>query len=165
MSLRSPRPSLPGACHRPQDATGRRGVDGVFRAPEWLCPVRLELPAANGTSQVRAIAEAYGVAATRGPGVWSDRVHPRRTGAPSDTAERWSARRDLAPRLRVFARVRQTVCFRFGASGGQAFGTPGAGGSFGFADPETGIGFAYAMNRTGFRLWDDPREVALRDAL
>lgn len=55
--------------------------------------------------------------------------------------------------------------FRFGASGWKAFGTPGAGGSFAFADPETGIGFAYTPNRAGFRLWDDDREVALRDAL
>ncbi len=55
--------------------------------------------------------------------------------------------------------------FRFGTSAGRAFGTPGAGGSFGFADPDAGIGFGYAMNRSGFRLWDDPREVALRDAL
>jgi CubicO group peptidase (beta-lactamase class C family) len=61
--------------------------------------------------------------------------------------------------------VKPFPSFRFGASGGQAFGTPGAGGSFGFADPETGVGFAYAMNRTGFHLWDDPREFALRDAL
>ena len=54
--------------------------------------------------------------------------------------------------------------FRFGR-GEQAFGTPGAGGSFCFADPEAQVGFAYAMNKTGFYLWDDPREKSLRDAV
>jgi CubicO group peptidase (beta-lactamase class C family) len=53
---------------------------------------------------------------------------------------------------------------RFGSSD-KAFGTPGAGGSFGFADPDTGIGFAYAMNKAGFHLYNDPRELALRQAL
>jgi CubicO group peptidase (beta-lactamase class C family) len=52
----------------------------------------------------------------------------------------------------------------FGSSE-KAFGTAGAGGSFGFADPDTGIGFAYAMNRMGFHLWSDPRELALRHTL
>jgi CubicO group peptidase (beta-lactamase class C family) len=61
--------------------------------------------------------------------------------------------------------VKPFPSFRFGSSANQAFGTPGGGGSFGFADPDVGVGFAYAMNRTGFRLFDDPREVALRDAL
>jgi len=52
----------------------------------------------------------------------------------------------------------------FGSSG-NAFGTPGAGGSFGFADPDTGIGYGYVMNKMGFHLVSDPREVALRNAL
>ena len=54
--------------------------------------------------------------------------------------------------------------FVFGSSG-HAFGTPGFGGSFGFADPETGTGFAYVMNRIGFHLLSDPRELAVRQAL
>ena len=32
-------------------------------------------------------------------------------------------------------------------------------------DPDTGIGYAYVMNRLGFHLWSDPRELALRQAL
>jgi CubicO group peptidase (beta-lactamase class C family) len=52
----------------------------------------------------------------------------------------------------------------FGSSN-KAFGTPGFGGSFGFADPNTGIGFGYVMNRLGFHLCSDPRELAVRQAL
>lgn len=52
----------------------------------------------------------------------------------------------------------------FGSSG-EAFGTPGFGGSFGFADPDTGVGFGYVMNRLGFHLVSDPRELAIRQAL
>jgi CubicO group peptidase (beta-lactamase class C family) len=52
----------------------------------------------------------------------------------------------------------------FGSSD-DAFGTPGAGGSFGFADPDTGIGFGYVMNKLGFHLVSDPRELGLRNAL
>jgi CubicO group peptidase (beta-lactamase class C family) len=54
--------------------------------------------------------------------------------------------------------------FMFGSTD-KAFGTFGAGGSFGFADPDTGIGFAYVMNRLGFHMWSDPRELALRQVL
>jgi CubicO group peptidase (beta-lactamase class C family) len=54
--------------------------------------------------------------------------------------------------------------FVFGSSG-RAFGWPGAGGSFGFADPDTGIGFGYVMNRLGFHMFSDLRELGLRQAL
>ncbi len=36
---------------------------------------------------------------------------------------------------------------------------------FGFAVPDTGIGYGYVMNRLGFHLVSDPRELALRNAL
>jgi hypothetical protein len=54
--------------------------------------------------------------------------------------------------------------FVFGSSE-RAVGTPGMGGSFGFVDPETGTGFACAMNRLGYHLVSDPRELALRQTL
>jgi len=34
-----------------------------------------------------------------------------------------------------------------------------------WADSDTGFGFACAMNRAGFHLYNDPRELALRQVL
>lgn len=70
-------------------------------------------------------------------------------------------RRRYSPRTRLHQTFPK---FRFGSSD-RAFGTPGAGGSFGFADPDTRVGFAYAMNKAGFHLYNDPRELALRQAV
>ena len=53
--------------------------------------------------------------------------------------------------------------FRFGVDN-KAFGCPGAGGSFGMGDPSAELGFAYLTNKMGFRLFDDPREKAVRHA-
>lgn len=126
---------------------------------------RLELPASNGIGKVRDMAKAYGEFATGG----------KRLGLREETlnALKQPANPPRDGLLDVVLGV-ETIfslgyakpfpAFRFGL-GDQAFGTPGAGGSFCFADPEAQIGFAYAMNKTGFYLWDDPREKSLRDAV
>ena len=127
---------------------------------------RAEIPAANGIGEPRAVARAYGEFATGG----------RTLGLSEATLEALSrpavppsgGRVDLVLHVEsVFSLgyVKPFPRFSFGTGADLAFGTPGAGGSFGFADPDVGVGFAYAMNRTGFRLYDDPRELALRDAL
>jgi CubicO group peptidase (beta-lactamase class C family) len=46
-----------------------------------------------------------------------------------------------------------------------AFGHDGFGGSAVGADPEAGVAFAYVMNRMGLNLVDDPRKMALIDAV
>ncbi len=125
----------------------------------------VEVPAANGIGLVRSIAKAYGVFACGGAEV----------GLTQDTFEALITPA-TAPSNGTFDQVlRVNTSFSLGymkpfpefqfGSNSHAFGTPGMGGSFGYADPATGIGFAYAPNRSGYYLWDDPREKALRDAL
>ncbi len=125
-----------------------------------------EIPAANGTGEVRAVARIYGDLATGGSGLG---LAPGTLRALSEPAQPPSeGLRDVVlrvPTMFSLGYLKPFPRFRFGSSADLAFGTPGAGGSFGFADPDTGIGFAYAMNRFGFRLYDDPRELALRNAL
>jgi CubicO group peptidase (beta-lactamase class C family) len=127
---------------------------------------RAEIPAANGIGTARAVARAYGEFATGGAalGLTAETLDAlQRPAVPPS-----GGRMDLVLHIEsVFSLgyVKPFPRFTFGSSAELAFGTPGAGGSFGFADPDTKLGFAYAMNRTGFRLYDDPRELALRDAL
>ena len=127
--------------------------------------LKIEIPAANGVGSARAIAAAYGEFATGG----------KRLGLSPSTLEALSSpaaaptggREDVVlgiESLFSLGYVKPFPRFRFGTSEGLAFGTPGGGGSFGFGDPAVGVGFAYVMNRTGFRLFDDSREIALRDA-
>ena len=125
----------------------------------------VEIPAANGIGTARSVAKLYGCAATGGsdlgltPSVFDALAKPAAPPA--------AGLRDMV--LHVDSAFSLGYCkpfptFRFGSSD-KAFGHPGAGGSFGFADPDTGIGFAYAMNRSGFHIYSDPRELALRRAL
>ncbi len=127
---------------------------------------RAEIPAANGIGTPRSVARAYGEFATGGPalGLAPETLDALQRPAAAPSGGRMDAVLHIES---VFSLgyCKPFPRFTFGSSADLAFGTPGAGGSFGFADPDTKIGFAYAMNRTGFRLYDDPRELALRDAL
>lgn len=126
---------------------------------------RLELPASNGIGRVRDMARAYGEFATGGAALGL-------TPATLDALKRpASPPRDGlvdvvlgVETIFSLGYAKPFPDFRFGLNE-EAFGTPGAGGSFCFADPAAQLGFAYAMNKTGFYLWDDPREKSLRDAV
>lgn len=125
----------------------------------------VEIPAANGIGTARSVAKAYGSVAAGGsdlgltPGVLDALATP--AIPPTKGLRDKVLHVDTTFSLGY---VKPFPKFMFGSSG-KAFGTPGAGGSFGFADPDTGIGYAYAMNRAGFYLYNDPRELALRQAL
>ena len=125
----------------------------------------VEIPAANGIGTARSVAKAYGCAATGGRelGLTADTLAAVTKSAVTPTG----GIRDKV--LHVDSMFSLGYCkpvphFTFGSSD-KAFGTPGLGGSFGFADPDTGVGFAYVMNRLGFHLWSDQRELTLRQAL
>ena len=125
----------------------------------------VEIPSANGTGNARAVAQLYGAAATADTRLGLTDMTIAELRAPARNPS--GGVRDKV--LRVDSEYSLGFCkpfphFVFGSSN-QAFGTPGFGGSFGFADPETGIGFAYTMNRLGFHLLSDPRELRLRQAL
>ena len=123
-----------------------------------------EIPAANGFGNARSIARIYSSLATGGHELgitsrtWQELIAPV-------VAPQWGCR-DAIMKIETrynFGFSRPSIGMQFG-SGPTAFGCPGAGGSFGMADPAEHLGFAYVTNKMGFRLFDDVREKAVRDA-
>ncbi|MEB3034455.1 serine hydrolase domain-containing protein [[Mycobacterium] nativiensis] len=125
----------------------------------------VEIPSANGIATASAIARLYGAAATADPGLpLSAGVREALIAMPAPPTR---GERDKVLGVEVLFSLGLSKP-AFGAvfgSSDKAYGTPGFGGSFGFADPDTGVGFSYVMNRLGFHLYSDPRELALRQAL
>ena len=125
----------------------------------------VEMPALNGIGTARSVAKLYGSVATGGSelGITTPTFDALTKPAmpPTDGSRDKTLHIDTAWSL-GFAKPSPKLVF---GSSEKAFGHTGIGGSFGFADPDTGIGFAYAMNRLGFHMWSDPRELALRQAL
>lgn len=124
----------------------------------------VEVPAACGIGDARGIAQAYGEFALGGRaiGVTPQIFDLLKTPATPPPSGRMDAvmKIDMSFSLGF---MKPFPDFPFGRSE-SAFGCPGAGGSFGFADPDVELGFAYVMNKMGFRVFDDPRERALREA-
>jgi CubicO group peptidase (beta-lactamase class C family) len=134
-------------------------------SPEWRAA---EVPAANGHGTARAVAALYGILAQHGT---------------------WGGQRVLSPEAAERVREGQGGCrdLVLGAGFGRdteiglglwlsgphgsygpnprAFGHDGFGGSCGLADPEAGVSLGYVMNRMGTHTADDPRKMALVDAL
>ena len=122
----------------------------------------VEIPAGNGVGTARGIARAYSAFAEGGaelgitPAMFS-RITERPRSMGRDVILGIPSFFSLG-----FLRPGPTVAF---GSSERAFGGPGAGGSFAYADPDARLGYAYLMNKMDFRLVDDPREKALRDAI
>lgn len=124
----------------------------------------IEIPSANGIGEARAIASIYGSLATGGRELGITARTWQELTAPATPPQRgWH---DVILKIDTrysFGFSRPSPAVQFG-SGPTAFGCPGAGGCFGMADPAEQLGFAYVTNKMGFRLFDDVREKAVRDA-
>ena len=125
----------------------------------------VQIPSANGFGQARAVAKIYDVLARGGKRLGITAETMRELVAPPEQPTRGS--RDAVLKIDTnysFGFSRPSNGFRFGADD-QAFGCPGAGGSFGMADPSQQLSFAYLTNTMSFRIFDDPRERAVRQAM
>jgi CubicO group peptidase (beta-lactamase class C family) len=145
------------AFYNPRPGTGIDHRDPANRG--------VEMPAAGGYGQVRAIARAYAAFAEGGAGLGlSPTTFEALTAPPVPPEQGW---RDLVLRSEVAFSLgfhRPHGRLQFGSTP-RAFGTPGLGGSIGFADPDARIGFAYAPNKMDFTQGSDPRQKKLERAL
>ncbi|MDX2541713.1 serine hydrolase domain-containing protein [Streptomyces sp. WI04-05B] len=134
-------------------------------SPAWRAA---EIPAANGHGTARAIAALYGVFAGQGS------YGGRRVLSP-EAAERvregQGSCRDLVLGAGFGHDTEIALGLWLSGPGGsygpnpRAYGHDGFGGSCGLADPDGGVSLGYVMNRMGPHIADDPRKMALIDAL
>jgi CubicO group peptidase (beta-lactamase class C family) len=153
---------------RPRSLTNQTFGNPKLKSPgDFDLPVyrSLELPAAGGIGEVRGVASIYGDLAAGGARLGISPETMAELEAPALMPHHGAHDAVLGVETHYsFGFMKSSPDFRFGV-GERSFGTMGAGGSFGFADPDASVGFCYAPNRMGFHLWDDPRELVLRDAV
>jgi CubicO group peptidase (beta-lactamase class C family) len=124
----------------------------------------VEIPSANGIGQARAVAKVYDALSRGGKELGISPASYQELIAPAVTPRQGSHDAILKiPTQYRFGFSRPSSGFQFG-SDPTAFGCPGAGGAFGMADPAAELSFAYLTNKMSFRIFDDPREKAVRQA-
>ncbi|MFG1665754.1 serine hydrolase domain-containing protein [Streptomyces sp. Y7] len=134
-------------------------------SPEWRAA---EIPAANGHGTARAVAALYGIFAGRGT---FDGRHVLSPGSAERVREGQGGCRDLVLGAGFAHETEIGLGLWLSGPNGsygpnpRAFGHDGFGGSCGLADPEAGVSLGYTMNRMGPHIADDPRKMALIDAL
>jgi CubicO group peptidase (beta-lactamase class C family) len=134
---------------------------GMVNTREWRAA---EIPAGNGHTTARSLAQLYGTLA-RGGELNGVRVMSK------DEIAKCSIEQSHGPDALLVINTRFSLGFMMsqpGASLGpnpKSFGHPGAGGSLGYADPEAKIGFGYTMNKMQNSLLIDPRATALIEAI
>ncbi len=122
--------------------------------PAWRAA---DLPSANGHATAQALARLYAML------VDGTLIGPR---ALAEATSLYVEGTDLV----LGVPARWGAGFLLNADGiygpnTAAFGHSGWGGSFAFADPAAGLAMSYTMNRMGTQLRDDPRGLALIDAV
>ncbi len=123
--------------------------------PDWR---HADLPSANGHANARGLAALYAALISPDPLV------------SADTLRQAISVRIEGVDLVLGLPARWAAGFLLNSDGlygpdRAAFGHSGWGGSFGMADPARGLAIGYAMNRMGTMLRDDPRDVALLQAV
>ncbi|MEU0247672.1 serine hydrolase domain-containing protein [Streptomyces sp. NPDC006235] len=133
--------------------------------PGWRAA---EIPAANGHGTARAVAELYGVFAGRGSYAGKRLLSPE---AAERVREGQGSCRDLVLGAGFDGETEAGLGLWLSGPNGsygpnpRAFGHDGFGGSCGLADPEAHVSMGYVMNRMGPHIANDPRKMALVDAL
>lgn len=141
-----------------------------FKIPKRFSPNNrltqsVEMPSANGIGDARSIAKLYSIFSQGG----------KKVGLSDSTFNLLKQHASVPPEGAFDVVMGLETYFAYGflkpgpnllyGNNREVFGTPGAGGSFAFADPEKEVGYAYVMSKMGLYLVNDPREVALREAM
>ena len=134
--------------------------------PAWR---RAEIPAANGHGTARGVAALYNVFAQRGT-VAGHRFMSAEQAERAREGQGACADLVLSPALGGRELEAALGVWLSGPAGSygpnpRAVGHDGWGGSFGMADPEAGLAIGYVMNLMGQHIVDDPRKMALIEAV